>query len=147
MSSLGTRPYFFEPGVTDEVPSAAALTSSASRRSNLVPTRMIGTPGAWCEISGYHLDLPQMEKIGLNGEFRWNWNSWYKYWIRSVNYEMWWIRSLNYSGPSFMWIGALNYVMWWVRALNHVMCWIRSLNCDVLWCDGMNKVLKFCYVM
>lgn len=26
----------------------------SSRKSNLVPTRMIGTLGAWCSISGYH---------------------------------------------------------------------------------------------
>lgn len=30
---------------------------SSSRRSNFVPTRMMGTPGAWCSISGYHCVL------------------------------------------------------------------------------------------
>lgn len=28
--------------------------ASSSRRSSFVPTRMMGTPGAWCSISGYH---------------------------------------------------------------------------------------------
>ena len=31
--------------------------SGSSRKSILVPTRRNGTPGAWCEISGYHFDL------------------------------------------------------------------------------------------
>lgn len=33
-----------------------SLVGSSSRRSNFVPTRMIGTPGAWWEISGNHLN-------------------------------------------------------------------------------------------
>lgn len=33
---------------------SCSLTSGSSRKSSLVPTRMIGTPGAWCSISGYH---------------------------------------------------------------------------------------------
>lgn len=31
-----------------------SLVASSSLRSSLVPTRMMGTPGAWCSISGYH---------------------------------------------------------------------------------------------
>jgi hypothetical protein len=31
-----------------------SLVPSSSRRSSLVPTRMMGTPGAWCSISGCH---------------------------------------------------------------------------------------------
>jgi hypothetical protein len=31
-----------------------SLVFSSSRRSSLVPTRMMGTPGAWCSISGCH---------------------------------------------------------------------------------------------
>ena len=50
-------------------PSAAALASSASRRSNLVPTRMIGTPGAWWDISGYHLDLEPYSRIIRHNRF------------------------------------------------------------------------------
>lgn len=33
---------------------SCSRTSGSSRRSSLVPTRMMGTPGAWCSISGYH---------------------------------------------------------------------------------------------
>jgi hypothetical protein len=31
-----------------------SLVDSSSRRSSFVPTRMMGTPGAWWSISGYH---------------------------------------------------------------------------------------------
>jgi hypothetical protein len=34
-----------------------SLVPSSSRRSSFVPTRMIGTPGAWWSISGYHWTL------------------------------------------------------------------------------------------
>lgn len=33
---------------------SCSRTSGSSLRSSLVPTSMIGTPGAWCSISGYH---------------------------------------------------------------------------------------------
>lgn len=33
-----------------------SLVASSSLRSSLVPTRIIGTPGAWWSISGYHLE-------------------------------------------------------------------------------------------
>ena len=36
-----------------------SLVPSSSRRSSLVPTRMMGTPGAWCSISGCHCLLCQ----------------------------------------------------------------------------------------
>ena len=35
---------------------SCSLTSGSSRKSSLVPTRMMGTPGAWCSISGYHCE-------------------------------------------------------------------------------------------
>lgn len=32
----------------------ASVVARSSLRSSLVPTRMMGTLGAWCSISGYH---------------------------------------------------------------------------------------------
>lgn len=39
-----------------------SLVVSSSLRSNLVPTSMIGTPGAWWSISGYHYRKCQDEE-------------------------------------------------------------------------------------
>lgn len=39
--------------------------SSLSRRSHLVPTRMMGTADAWCLISGHHFDLMFSYDVGL----------------------------------------------------------------------------------
>ena len=50
--------------------SYGSLASCASRRSSLVPTRIIGTPGAWWLISGYHLDLIKMRGVYCRGEYR-----------------------------------------------------------------------------
>jgi len=33
-----------------------SFVASSSLKSSLVPTNMIGTPGAWWSISGYHCD-------------------------------------------------------------------------------------------
>ena len=46
------------------------LSTSAvlSRKSNLVPTRIFGTPGAWWLISGYHLSATLAKELGLTRE-------------------------------------------------------------------------------
>ena len=38
---------------------SCSRTSGSSLRSSLVPTSMMGTPGAWCSISGYHCIVDQ----------------------------------------------------------------------------------------
>ena len=40
-----------------------SLVAASSLRSNLVPTRMMGTFGAWCSISGYHWRSSQSRPI------------------------------------------------------------------------------------
>ena len=40
------------------------MVSSSSRRSFLVPTRMMGTPGAWWLISGNHLTATFSNDVG-----------------------------------------------------------------------------------
>lgn len=37
--------------------------AGSSRKSNLVPTRIMGTFGAWCSISGYHFRAKQSAQI------------------------------------------------------------------------------------
>ncbi|KAI7288027.1 hypothetical protein KC345_g38 [Hortaea werneckii] len=48
--------------------SACSRTSGSSLRSSFVPTSMIGTPGAWCSISGYHFALTLSKDDGLTIE-------------------------------------------------------------------------------
>ena len=50
------------------------IVSGSLRRSSLVPTRMKGTPGAWCWISGHHLDFT-LSKLGV-GWFAANGTEW-----------------------------------------------------------------------
>lgn len=45
-----------------------AFISGSSRRSNLVPTRMMGVSGAWCVTSGHHLVLAFSKLDGLTME-------------------------------------------------------------------------------
>ena len=41
---------------------SCSRTSGSSRRSSLVPTSIIGTPGAWCSISGNHYSTLEVSK-------------------------------------------------------------------------------------
>ena len=47
---------------------SCSLTSGSSRKSSLVPTRMMGTPGAWCSISGYHCEKENSQCLVFFGE-------------------------------------------------------------------------------
>lgn len=40
-----------------------AFVAGSSRKSSLVPTRMMGVSGAWCDTSGHHLVLA-FSKLG-----------------------------------------------------------------------------------
>ena len=43
------------------------MVARSSRRSSLVPTRIIGTLGAWCSISGYHCSDCQSGSLAGGG--------------------------------------------------------------------------------
>lgn len=43
----------------------ASFVASSSRKSSLVPTRMMGTLGAWCSISGCHWDHQVSRHLNL----------------------------------------------------------------------------------
>ena len=45
-----------------------SMVSLSSLKSNLVPTKMIGTFGQWCRTSGYHLALTFSNDAGFTSE-------------------------------------------------------------------------------
>ena len=53
-----------------------SMVSLSSLKSNLVPTKIIGTFGQWCRTSGYHLALTFSNDAGLTSEKQMRKTSW-----------------------------------------------------------------------